>query len=382
MLNPNAFVAFLPVALIKARTDSDGRRLVELCASTETVDLQGDCILQKALLDSAPSFIAGGHLDIDHKSELYEEFGITNPEAWIIGNPLKVWDGGDGQTMVLCQLRKSATHDPEAHTWDAVWDSLQTDPPVAWRASVYGFLDPAATTDCRLCDCVWDRPDPPPTRFLVSKFDWRSLAFTRNPVNTGIHKYARVVSAKSWVAVVKGGEDLAFRHVPPQAGALVGTVEEHTPAGDAKEHDEKEKGYKELKEEAQGAEEVEEPKAAGLLGEHRPPPRPSVPMIDAEIASGACPTCGGLRDAATIPMWQRHLRKCLGWSPSDAEVGANAAMYRLILSNGWGRRRGSKKFPEAPELTPEIPEPTIMGPGNESLNGGRFRPGHLAHTRP
>lgn len=499
MLNPRAFVAFLPISLIKARTDSEGRRLVEICASTETVDLQGDCILQKALLDSAGSFVANGHIDIDHKSELYEEFGITNPEAWIVGKPLEVWDGGDGQTMVLCQMRKSETHDPDAHSWDAVWDSLQTEPPVAWRASVYGFLDPAQTTDCRVGGCSWDRAEPPPTRFLVAKFDWKSLAFTRNPVNTGIHKYARVVSAKSWVGAVRlggvlnlvkddapatlqetqGGRESAIAdprgawpRALPQTGGLVGAVEAHNPAKDAERHKAKEKAYEDLDDENRKAEvegsgetakaaesqypllleielskpdglsemldfwnevrrranwghsfevsadldsgdgfgffmdgdgadkvgairangkEIEdrdrqeatgEAKAAGLLGAHRPPPRPSVPTIDSEIAGGSCPTCGGLRDAPTIPMWRRHLSKCLGWSPADSELGANAAMYRLILSNGWGRRRGSKKFPEAPELTPEVPGPTIMGPGNQSLNGGRFRPGHLANTRP
>ena len=73
----------LPV-LIKARTDGD-RRLVEVEASNEEKDSERDIIKQAALLDDAASFVATGHLDIDHYSEIGERLGITNPTDYIVG---------------------------------------------------------------------------------------------------------------------------------------------------------------------------------------------------------------------------------------------------------------------------------------------------------
>lgn len=383
MIDPRAFIAYLPVSLVKARTDETGRRLVELAASTELTDLQGDCILQKALLDAAAEFIRNGHLDIDHRSELYEDLGITNPDAWIVGRPLEVWDGGGGQTMVLCHLRKSAEHDPNLHTWDALWDSLQTDPPVAWRASVYGFIDPSTTLDCREEACAWKGPGPAPTRFLVSKFDWRSLAFTRHPVNDGISSYARIVSAKAWVTAVKAQRtplEAAYQAPITTEGGLVGTVVAHDPEADAKHRAQAEAAHEKLEEHNH---ETEEAKAAGLLGEHYAPPKPSMPVIDGEISHGECPTCGGLLDAPSTALWRSHLHKCLGWDSTSADVGAHAAMYRMLLSQGWGRRRSQqKRVPEAPPLTESMEGPVVYGPGNQSLAPGWHRPAHLANTRP
>lgn len=385
------FIGILPLAIVKAKASPDGRRLVELCASTEVADLEGDCILQKALMDAAPSFVANGHLDIDHVSELYEDFGIANPTSWIVGRPLKVWDGGGGQTMVLCHLRKSESYDPLVNKWDELWASLQTDPPVAWRASVYGFIDPHSTVDCREEPCLWKGEGPAPTRYVVSKFDWRSLAFTRNPVCDGIKSYARIVSAKSWVGLVKAAKpdfSPAYRDAVSQVGGPVGTVLARDPMEDARRREEAGKLYEEFQrrvgEDSPVARQVtpEDEKAAGLLGAHRPEPHPTMSVIDGEIAGGGCPTCGGLVDAPSTALWKRHLTKCLGWNPTAAELGSNAAMYRLLLGHGWGRRRSQKRQPEAPELTPEMSGPVVYGPGNQSLAPDWHRPAHMANTRP
>src|SRR5690242_6874067 len=102
---PEALCIDIPV-LIKAKTDGD-RRLVEVEASNEAVDSEGDIIKQSALLGGASAFVATGHLDIDHYSEIGERLGIANPTDYIVGVPVEVKDLGKGRTGVLGELHKA-----------------------------------------------------------------------------------------------------------------------------------------------------------------------------------------------------------------------------------------------------------------------------------
>ncbi len=399
-----AFVAILPT-IVKARTTNSGKRIVEVCASVELSDLEGDCILQKALFDAAPEFLATGHIDYEHWSELGQQLGIPEPLNYILGRPTEVYDGGAGQTMVICQIKSSpdGISNPSRNSYDAFWEALTSEPPVLFRASVYGFLDPASTIDCReeTCGGGWKGEGPAPTRFIVSKFDWRSLAFTRNPVCNGIKSYARVVSAKAWVGEVlaKGfvgslpgsayPKGLGFPDPGRALQALpgpalpVGAVEKQPEFGETTE--EEREAFARL--EAQRAEEAGDEAAKGMM----PPAsrvRPSIPTIDGEIQGGACPTCGGLLDASSIPMWKNHFRRCMGFSPDESELMANAAMYRSMLHHGWGKRGPRKRpeekaHPEAPSLDKRQPSAvTVYGPGNQSLSESWRRPAHMANTRP
>ena len=194
-----AIVATYP-AVIKAIPNSEGRRIVTIEASAELVDSEGDVITQKALLDSAESFIKSGAIDIDHLSEVGHLYGIPNPSQYVIGVPLEVYtiDLGDGvkRTGVKCELYRSkdGTHDPKRNKYDEVWESLQTDPPTRWRASVYGFPKSDG-----IIDCTQDRCSSGATRYHVDALDWRSLAFTKNPVNNGIETFAKIETIKSYI---------------------------------------------------------------------------------------------------------------------------------------------------------------------------------------
>jgi len=191
----DALVVNVPV-IIKARTDGD-RRLVEVEASNEQVDSQGDVILQSALMKAAPEFIATGALDIDHLSEFGERMGIRNPASYIIGRPTEVKDLGGGRTGVVGEISRSAdgVSRPQDHKYDEFWESLTCNPPVVWRASVYGFPTEGGI------DVFDGQPGPyGATRYLIRGFEWRSLAFTRRPVNDSIIHAAKVVTAKSYMA--------------------------------------------------------------------------------------------------------------------------------------------------------------------------------------
>ena len=192
-----ALIARVP-ALVKARApEASGRRIVDIEASTEEVDLDGDVVLQSALLNSAESFVATGHLDIDHKSEIGHRMvpPVLDPASYVVGRPLSVRNGGGGRTFVEGEISRPAggASDPAASKADELWESLRRDPPVLWYASIYGF--PLDTDDCTRGGCA-----VPATRLLVKAIDWRSLAFTRTPKNTAIGEPVRIVSVKAYIA--------------------------------------------------------------------------------------------------------------------------------------------------------------------------------------
>lgn len=277
-----AVVALLP-AVVKARTDADGRRLVEVEASSEAVDDEGDVILQRALLDSAASFVRTGHLDIDHVSELGARLGVPDPSSWIVGRPTEVVDLGGGRTAVRGELMRHRTHDPKVHKADELWDSMQGDPPVRWLASIYGFPKSGMTDDCRSAAC-----DPPARRFLVRGIDWRSLAFTRNPVNTDLRGFARVVTAKSYLAAMAkygaaGGATpvpaMAMGGDPPASMAWPKSLDE-------------------------------------MVGQH------------SRHISRACPWASGVNSAAGFG---DHFEKCCGMPKGEAEIYGHALMHHLNL---------------------------------------------------
>lgn len=132
-LNINSLVIEVP-CVVKAYTEQ-GRRLVEVEASCEEVDGDGDLVLQSALLASAASFCATGFIDYNHQAELAGRYGLPDGSRYIIGEPQSVLDLGYGRTGVVGELY---SHSEEA---DKIWKSLVFDK-VEWRASIYGLSAP------------------------------------------------------------------------------------------------------------------------------------------------------------------------------------------------------------------------------------------------
>lgn len=189
-----AVLVSLP-CIIKSHLDGE-KRIVEVDASSEDVDSEGDLIEQGSLLDSAAGFIARGHIDIDHYSEIGRRLGIMNPESYIVGRPTEVKNLGKGVTSVVSEIMRSkdGAIDIKANRYDAFWMSLQSDPPVQWRASIYGFPDAETTIDCREEVCTSGAK-----RYHIKSMDWRSMAFTRSPINDSLKGVARIITAKAHI---------------------------------------------------------------------------------------------------------------------------------------------------------------------------------------
>ena len=309
ILSPSDAVLLDIRAIIKAETTADGRRLVSVEASSEDVDSQGDVVLQSALLNSSASFIASGHLDIDHISELGDRLGIPNPLSYIVGQPLEVRDLGGGRTEVLGEISRhpDGSHDPNTRQYDAFWESLQAVPSVRWRASIFGYPIAEMVEDCQNKACSTGA-----TRFVIKGIDWRSLAFTRNPINTSLNGFAKIISAKSHVeALIKSrvlykqtqtlapgsadGVAAIPDNVPPMHNAssvpVVPTLGQRIPMDLPKGMDE-------------------------LVGQH-----------ERHIASGDCP------HGDTFPStmgFSRHFSECCGADPQVAEIHARALMHYLL----------------------------------------------------
>lgn len=230
-LNSLEAILFNCRTVVKSSTDSKGNRMVEVQASSEDVDGEGDIIRQKALLNSADTFLKSGHIDIDHLSEIGDRLGIADPTSYIIGRPTDVKDIGSKCTSVIWQVfkAKDGEFDPKKNRYDSFWQSLQTNPPVKWASSIYGYPQDDGVEDCREKTCASGA-----TRFIVNKMDFRSLAMTRNPVNDSITGFAKIVSSKAFVReFMKGGNfgEALARSYPTAAGAVVASdvAQEYVP---------------------------------------------------------------------------------------------------------------------------------------------------------
>ena len=269
-------------AIVKAHAANDGRRMVEVEASVEKVDSEGDLILQQALLDAAPDFIRTGHLDIDHISELGTRLGIADPTSYIVGRPREVKDIGDKRTSVVGEIMRSPNgqHDPTRNKYDAFWESLHANPPVLWRASIYGF-----PKDGEIVDCSTETCDSGISRYLIKGIEWRSLAFTRNPVNDSIVGAARIITAKAFV-IAKGG-------VP------------FVPTNDAP-------GFPGMEMKANGLAPRSLTDAVGQYHRHM---------------RNSCEYTQGIN---TVIGFKSHFEKCCGMAEEEADLYAHALMYHVL----------------------------------------------------
>lgn len=310
----DAFVADLP-AIVKAHEDRDGRRMIEVQASSEAVDAEGDVIAQSALLDSASEFVKSGHLDIDHISELGHRMGISNPESFIIGRPVEVKDVGGGKTSVVGEISRSKDgHNPKKNRFDAFWDSMQQDPPVKWRASVYGFPKGEMVDDCRSTTC-----ESGAKRFYIKGMSWRSLALTRNPVNESLTGFAKILKAQTFV-------DLMVKAMSsnPSGPPVITPFDMHggMPYSTDADRGGEYKGFND------GG-------GAGMA----PIIALSAPrnLMDAlgqwhGHMKSECPHTEGLRTTAGFKC---HFEKCCGMDPDTADLWSHALMHKLLLH---GRR--------------------------------------------
>ncbi|MBB3017700.1 hypothetical protein FHR70_000740 [Microvirga lupini] len=183
--------------MLKARpSEEGGERFIYLEAAREGVDQQNECVLAKALGDSAEHFLKFGNIDIDHKTMpvIAKAYGLTLAEAQSheIGTPEDVQVDGKS-VLVKARLYRGDT--PLAANANMVWDSMtKLNPPKRWYASVGGAtLAKAAGID----PATKNRVE------FVTKVRWSNLAISQQPVNQHVSPVSTIpfgALAKCWTA--------------------------------------------------------------------------------------------------------------------------------------------------------------------------------------
>lgn len=193
----NAVMIQVP-CLVKALPTSHGTRIIECEASCEEVDLEGDVVLQQALLNSAHFFVKSGMIDLEHYGEIGERLGIADPTSYIIGRPLAVTDLGGKRTGVRAEIMRSqdGSFDPSINRFDSFWKSLQSNPPVTWYSSIFAI--PTDWDNCGEKSCSHGA-----IRYVIKEMEWHSLAMTRHPMNNKIKGAARIVKANQYIELAK-----------------------------------------------------------------------------------------------------------------------------------------------------------------------------------
>ncbi|GAB6393297.1 MAG: hypothetical protein MdMp014T_2670 [Treponematales bacterium] len=89
------------------RTDENGNFIFEVEASNENLDLQGQVVLQRALLESRDHFLSNGVISYDHLHKRRDKDGqVVSDPAMVIGEPIEVKTDGT-KTIVVGKLYKN-----------------------------------------------------------------------------------------------------------------------------------------------------------------------------------------------------------------------------------------------------------------------------------
>ncbi|MEN6544490.1 MAG: hypothetical protein ABFE07_00440 [Armatimonadia bacterium] len=181
--------------MLKARPAEElGERFIYLEAAREGVDQQNECVLAKALQDSAPHFLKFGNIDIDHKTMpvIAKAYGLSAAEAQSheIGVPEDVRVDGKS-VLVKARLYRGDTE--LAANANMVWDSMtKLNPAKRWYASVGG----ATLAKAQVIDPKTKAPIN-----VVTKVRWSNLAISQQPVNQHVSPVSTIpfgALAKCW----------------------------------------------------------------------------------------------------------------------------------------------------------------------------------------
>jgi uncharacterized protein YegP (UPF0339 family) len=149
------------------KTDENGNFIFEVEASNENLDLQGQVVLQRALLASKSHFLSNGVISYDHlhKRRDPETGTVISDPTMVIGEPIEVKTDGK-KTIVVGKLYKSS---------QIAQDIIQKlkDGSTRVKASVGGIF-PKVVKDARNG-----------IEKIVSVL-WNDLALTVSPVNSTV----------------------------------------------------------------------------------------------------------------------------------------------------------------------------------------------------
>lgn len=172
--------------------EDGGKRIIYCEASNESLDAQGEQVMQKALADSMEYMLARGNFDIDHITMTGAKLGISNYLMYEIGRPEEIRFHGD-KTFV-----KGVIYSGDgiaAEKANEFWSTLtDIQPPKRWYPSVGGSVQGSEVVLDQLTKSKQRR---------ITKVRWSNIGFSQQPVNqqvTTVQTMPIEVFAKSWAA--------------------------------------------------------------------------------------------------------------------------------------------------------------------------------------
>lgn len=289
---------------------ADGTRKISFECSNEISDSEGDVILQKALMDSADSFVRMGVIDLDHLSEVGQRYGL-NPAEYVIGRPTRVFDLGGNRTGVEAVLVKGNPHA------DKIWEELTAEPPVVYKSSIFGYPKPGN-------EGILDVRDNPhenthgASRYVVRAITWKSLALTKSPVNTAIAHPVKII--KSLPSFMKANAEYLAKTYgfSEMSDISLGPTIQNGGTGNSGINP---MGF------PSGGTPSQNVAPNGFLH----PPRNRVEMLGHythHISKGHCPH-NSIAKANSVYSFREHFKTCCGLPHDEADIVALALMYLL-----------------------------------------------------
>lgn len=166
---PDHFQITFNSSLLKAR-EEDGQRLIFMEAHDESLDLQNERVMMKALQEQREYFLRKGNIDLYHYSKLGPTTDRPNPRVYEIGQPIDVtFDYAKKSTLVKAVIYQGN------QMADWFWQTLSYSPPMKWYPSIGGAtvhksIEQNGTT----------------VNALIDKIIWSNIGLTQEPINQGV----------------------------------------------------------------------------------------------------------------------------------------------------------------------------------------------------
>jgi len=192
-MNQTQDINFLSISgMLKATPHEEGgERFIYMEASNESLDVQGEVVLAKALQESQDYYLRYGNVDLEHVTQVGLKTGIPDYHLFEIGRPVEVRIRNP-RTFVKAQIYSG--EGKPAEKANDFWQSLTSVVPAQrWYPSVGGaVLEKAQEVDVELGK-----------RTFVTRVRWTNIGMSKTPVNVAVPTASTMpvgVFAKCWGA--------------------------------------------------------------------------------------------------------------------------------------------------------------------------------------
>lgn len=166
---PDHFQVSFNDPIFKA-VEEDGKRFIYMEAHDESLDLENERVMLKALMEQKDYYLQKGNIDLGHFSKLPPNKDRPNPRYYEIGQPVEV----DFDTRKRSTLVKGLIYQNNDLS-DWFWQTTRMTPAMKWYPSIGGH-----TVQKSIEEIDGKRMG------IVKKLIWSNIGLTQEPINQGV----------------------------------------------------------------------------------------------------------------------------------------------------------------------------------------------------